>query len=170
VLCVNFDGTASFEPLIGKVKEINAHKFNWFEGSYEHSSDERNNYSMTAKTATHELILEEAYSTPNLDGFKMSFAVEPKKEPEPVETGYEAGKLCEGLKYESKTINAPSLFMIYADGTGARLLRDADLYPYIKNLAANSKSEVVEEAVEQGVSVSVLENHTFRQVVSMYLT
>lgn len=74
-----------------------------------------------------------------------------------------AGKLCSNLQYESEILNAPKLFLLNSDGSGCRLLRDSEVYPYVKNLA-NTNSEVVEEAIEEGVSLSVLESNIFRQV------
>jgi hypothetical protein len=166
---VNVDGTASFEPVINDAEisspTNNAHQFNWFNGSYEHTTADRTYYSLTAVTDKCELVPEEIYSTENLDGYKMGMAADSDKSKSvPLKAGYEAGTLCSSLKYETKILNAPSLFMLYADGTGARLLQDADVYPYVKNLAVNSNCEIVEEAVEHGVSVSVLENNMFRQV------
>lgn len=81
-------------------------------------------------------------------------------------TVYESGKLCSKLRYETNIPNAPSLFVLYPDGSGMRLLRDADVYPYLKSAMSNSNSEIIEESVEQGIRVSVLENSTFRQVNS----
>jgi hypothetical protein len=163
---VNVDGTASFEPIVDEIEKVcpadTAHTFNWITGGYEHSSADRTLYSLTATTDCSKVIPEETYTTPNMDGYKMTSIVEPVKKSDP--GGYEAGSLCSNLKYETRIRNAPSLFMIYADGSGARLWRDADMYPYIKNLAVNSNCEVVEESVEAGVSVSVLESNTFRQV------
>lgn len=119
-----------------------AHFFNWIDGSYQHTGIDDSNFYIS----------------------KDGINVDSKRTEFDLLQHHETGKLCANISKETNVSNAPSLFLIHADGTGAQLSRDADMYSYLKNLSSRD-CEVIEEAIEDGTSINVFERSVFRQII-----